>query len=124
MDTPQPPQVPLDGPPALRFGDPPNSEDRLWGMLAHLANLVLPAIGPFIIYLIYKDKSKFIAYHAIQSAVFHGLLQYVISGAVIGVTCGLGFPILFVSPIVAILWGIKANNGQWEGYPVITSVGR
>ena len=52
------------------------------------------------------------------------MLQWVIAGLVVSVTCGLGFPILFVSPIFAVLWALKANEGQWKGYPVMDGVGR
>jgi uncharacterized Tic20 family protein len=51
-------------------------EERLWAMLAHLLALLgyvvwLGAyIAPLVIYLVYKDKSQFVAFHALQSLFF------------------------------------------------------
>ena len=58
-------------------------------MLAHmsvLANLVTGFLGPvaaLLIYLIYKDRSRYVAYHAMQSFVFQ-LIWWVGGGAIIG----------------------------------------
>ena len=65
-----------------------NSEDRTWSMLAHLSvllNLVTGILGPvtaFIIYLVYKDRSKYIAYQSMQSFV-QQLVCWVGAGLVI-----------------------------------------
>jgi uncharacterized membrane protein len=51
-------------------------EERLWAMLAHLLALLgyvvwLGAyIAPLVIYLVYKDKSQFVAFHALAVVVF------------------------------------------------------
>jgi len=48
-------------------------DERLWAMFAHLSvllNLVTGALGPvgaLIIYLTLKDRSRYVAFHAIQS---------------------------------------------------------
>jgi len=40
----------------------PTPDDRTWAMLAHLSPLVgLGFIGPLVVWLIYKDKSPFVA---------------------------------------------------------------
>ena len=55
------------------------TDERTWAMLAHLSvllNLVTGFLGPvaaFLIYLIYKDRSRFVAYHALQSAIFQSI---------------------------------------------------
>jgi hypothetical protein len=65
-----------------------NSEDRTWSMLAHLSvllNLVTGILGPIvaiIIYLVYKDRSKYIAYQSMQSFV-QQLICWVGAGLVI-----------------------------------------
>ncbi len=49
------------------------SEERTWAMLAHLSvlvNLVTGLLGPvvaLVIYLVYKDRSRYVAYHSLQS---------------------------------------------------------
>lgn len=65
-----------------------NSEDRTWSMIAHLSvllNLVTGFLGPvvaIIIYLVYKDRSKYIAYQSMQAFVFQ-LICWVGAGLVI-----------------------------------------
>ena len=65
-----------------------DSEDRTWSMVAHLSvllNLVTGILGPivaFVIYLVYKDRSRYIAYQSMQSFVFQ-LICWVGAGLVI-----------------------------------------
>jgi len=99
----------------MTWGESPTSDDKLWGLVAHLSAFVgWMGLGALLMYLVFKDK-PYIRYHAVQS----GVVQIAIW--IIGtVTCGLGF-ILFLVPI----WGAyKAYQGDWDGYPVISGVGR
>jgi hypothetical protein len=72
---------PLPPPPAVPTSPytAQNSEDRTWSMLAHLSvllNLVTGVLGPIvalIIYLVYKDRSRYIAYQSMQSFVFQAI---------------------------------------------------
>lgn len=67
----------------------PNDE-RTWSMLAHLSlllNLVTGFAGiiaAFVIYLVYKDRSRLVAYHALQSTLFQ-LICWFGGGVLIGV---------------------------------------
>jgi uncharacterized Tic20 family protein len=102
------------------------ADERTWGMLAHLSvllNLFTGFLGPvaaLIIYLVYKDKSRFIAYHALQSLVFQliawvggsfltgaaWLLSGILSTVFIGILC-VPFACLFgLLPIAAIVYSI------------------
>ena len=69
-------------------------DERTWGMLSHLSvllNLVTGLGGPIaalIIYLVYKDRSRFVAYHALQSLVFQ-LIWWVGGGALAGISWAL-----------------------------------
>lgn len=80
---PPPPTVPPASPYVAQ-----NSDDRTWALLAHLSvllNLVTGILGPIvaiIIYLVYKDRSKYIAYQSMQSFVFQ-LICWVGAGLVI-----------------------------------------
>ena len=66
------------------------SDERTWAMLAHfsvLVNLFTGALGPLIplvMYLSFKDRSRYVAYHAMQSVVFQ-LIWWAAPGALIGV---------------------------------------
>ncbi len=112
------------------------SDERTWAMLAHLSvllNLATGFLGPvaaLIIYLVYRDRSRFVAYHALQALVFQliawvgggilaGLswfLSSVLSVVVIGVLC-MPFACLFsLLPLAAIIYGIiggiQTSQGQ------------
>ncbi len=64
------------------------SDERTWAMLAHLsvvANLFTGALGPvaaLCIYLILRERSRYVAYHALQSFIFQ-LIWWVGGGALI-----------------------------------------
>jgi uncharacterized Tic20 family protein len=57
-------------------GDSLSADEKLWGMLAHLLTLlgyvvvVGEYIAPLVIYLVYKDRSRFVAFHALQALFF------------------------------------------------------
>jgi uncharacterized membrane protein len=101
-------------------------------LLSHLSvllNLVTGFAGPIaagIIYFVYKDRSRFIAYHALQSALFQLIWWYggglliglmwaivgILSAVVIGVILipfALIFTLVFaVLPLGALVYGIIA----------------
>ncbi len=65
-------------------------DERTWAILAHLSvlvNLVTGLGGPIaalIIYLVYRNRSRLIAYHALQSLIFQ-LIGWYGGGTLIGV---------------------------------------
>jgi uncharacterized Tic20 family protein len=65
------------------------SDERTYAMLAHLSallNLVTGFLGPvaaLVIYMIYKERSRYVAYQALQSLVFQ-LVFWVGGGALAG----------------------------------------
>jgi uncharacterized protein len=111
-------------------------EERQWAMFAHLGelvNLVSGVLGPVVplgIYLIYKDRSRYVAYQSLQALIFQliwwiggGILAsiaWAITGALSAILVGLlCIPIACVisaMPLVAlgygIYGGIQANQGQ------------
>ena len=64
-------------------------DERTWGVLALLSvllNLLTGFAGPIVslvIYLVYKDRSRFVAYQALQSTIFQ-LLWWFGGGVLIG----------------------------------------
>ncbi len=93
------------------MGEPNVSdEERLWAMLAHLLALLGYVVGlgayiaPLVIYLVYKDKSRFVAFHALQSLFFQLALLVVIA------ICAL-LAITIVLACIAIPLGIVASVG-------------
>jgi len=65
------------------------ADERQWAMFAHLSillNLVTGFLGvvvPLVVYMIYKDRSRYVAYHSLQSLIFQ-LVWWVGGGFLIG----------------------------------------
>jgi uncharacterized Tic20 family protein len=99
-----------------------SADDKLWAMLANLSGVLGYAttvgqyVAPLIIYLVYKEKSKFVAFHALQALYFQlGILVIAILGIL---TCGIVSAIAVVMGIVyPIIVALKANAGEWYEYP-------
>lgn len=114
----QPPTLPLTP-----------QEERQWAMLAHLgvlANLFSGFLGPVIpiaIYLIYKDRSRYVAYQSLQGLVFQliwwvggGVLTGIawaitgtLSTVLIGLLCIPFACIISAMPLVALVYGVYAG---------------
>jgi hypothetical protein len=112
------------------------NEERTWAMLAHLSvllNLVtgfFGGIAAIIIYFVYKDRSRLVAYHAMQAFIFQtitwlgaGLLAGLFIGVgsafailILPLLCLLpGFLLLLLIPIsliYGVIGGVKVNNGE------------
>lgn len=112
------------------------SEERQWAMIAHLGVLVnlfsgiLGPLVPLIIYMIYKDRSRYVAYQSLQGLIFQiiwwvggGVLAGVawaitgtLSTVLIGLLCIPFACIISAMPLVALGYGVYAgiqtNQGQ------------
>jgi uncharacterized Tic20 family protein len=105
-------------------------EERLWAMLAHLLALLgyvvwLGAyIAPLVIYLVYKDKSQFVAFHALQSLFFQlALLVVAAICALLAITIVLAciaIPLALVVSVGALAYiivaAVRAYNGELFEY--------
>jgi len=116
-------------------GDSLGADEKLWGMLAHLLTLLGyivmlgQYIAPLVIYLVYKDRSQFVAFHALQ-ALFFQLLALAVSVALMlfsVITLGLGVllavPLAIALAIAVLVYtiiaAIQANNGVWYELPIV-----
>lgn len=127
---------------------PPTSDERTLAMLAHFLQLFGGFIGPLVIFIV-KRKSRFVAFHAIQALIWQAtyivaamigvvLWLIVFIGTIAthvhaGPSAGPPFEIFILFPLIwffflggwvvtlilAIVYGIKANQGEWAGYPII-----
>jgi uncharacterized Tic20 family protein len=85
-------EEPVSPPLAQSYQQPPlsPSDERTWAMLAHLSvllNLLTGFLGPvaaLIIYLVFRDRSRYVAYQSLQSLIFQ-LVAWVGGGALAGV---------------------------------------
>ena len=131
----------FDGP---LTGQPTTESDtKLWAMFAHLSAIVgyvigagfLGWLGPLIIFLVYKDRNRFVRYNAAEAlnAAIATIISVAVLGVVLGIagtvigalTFGLGtvlwvfIPLpMFVHAIFAIIGAVKAYQGEWWNYPV------
>jgi uncharacterized Tic20 family protein len=112
------------------------SDERTWAMLAHLsvlANLVTGLLGPVIalvIYLAFKDRSRYVAYQSMQAFIFQliwwlgggalAALAWTISGLLAAILIGcclMPFALLIsLIPLGALVYGavaaIQTSQGQ------------
>lgn len=120
----QPYNNPVPPPPVTSLSP---SDERMWGMLAHLsalAGFIIPfgnIIGPVVVWQIQKDKSAFVDYHGKESLNFQITMTIAYCVAFLLVFLFIGVPILLVlgavSLILSIIAGVKANNGEHYKYP-------
>lgn len=125
---------------------PPTPDERTLAMLAHVLQMFSGFIGPLIIYLV-KRESRFVAFHAVQALIwqaaffaltalsmiawfvvmFSAVLKHPSSSNQLPSGFFPAFPLIalvwvggwLIGIALAIVYGIKANQGEWAGYPVI-----
>jgi len=115
------------------------SEERTWAMLANLSvllNLVtgfLGVLAALIIYLVFREKSRYVAYHAMQSFLFQlifwgapglvlavlwgltGALSLVLIGLLcIPIACVLT-PLILLMPVISLIYGVVAAIQTSQG---------
>lgn len=116
------------------------SEERTWSLVAHLTillNLVTGFAGPIaalVIYLIYKDRSRKVAYHALQAMIFQlicwyggglligvmwaavGILSIFLVGIILIPVAAVGTLVMALMPLGGVIYGIigaiQVNQGQ------------
>lgn len=109
------------------------NDERLWAALAHasfLLNFVtgfLGVIAPLVIYSIYKDRSRYVAYQSLQSFFFQILwwvgagiliagswtIAGVLSMVLIGLLC---IPIAVVVSVIPLIGAVYAVYGAVQCY--------
>lgn len=103
-------------PPVARPVTEPSQDDRVLAAVSHGLSFVEGGIvGPLVVYLLKKDSSEFVAFHALQS-LYLGVAFLVLSV----VTCGIGavvlvWPYLIFSAIAA----FKSYEGEWYELPLV-----
>ena len=106
------------------------SDERMWAMFTHLSALVgivvgagfIGWLGPLIIFLVFKDRSAFVAEHGkatlnfqitmALAAVIAVFLWIVVVGVVITAA------IYVVTIVFSIIAAVAANRGQRYEYPL------
>jgi uncharacterized Tic20 family protein len=111
------------------------ADERTWAMIAHLSvlgNLVTGFLGPvaaLVIYLVYKERSRYVAYQAMQSFVFQliwwvgggaltGLawaVSGVLSAVLIGLLCMPFACLIGLIPLGALIYGVIGSVQTSQG---------
>lgn len=101
-----------------------SQDDRTMAAVAHgLTFIEGGIIGPLIVYLVKRDESPFVAFHALQSLYFGLIALAIILPATI-ITCGLGVFLVIPYMILEILAVIAAYNGDWYELPIAGPLAR
>lgn len=108
-----------------------SNEERTWGMLAHVLTLVINYISGFgwvvglIMYAMKSKESKFIAFHALQAALFQLIIALLVLISVCLVVTWIIIPVFLIMGIVyPIIGAMKANNGELWEYPLVGKFSR
>ena len=103
----------------LNSGSVPTSDEKTMAVLSHILTIVAPILAPLIIYLIKKDESDYITYHAKESLNFQITIAIIAIGLAFTI---IGLVIIWIVPIFAfisvIIASIKAGEGVLYKYPL------
>ncbi len=121
-------------------GEPVSESDsKMWAMFAQLSAIVgyvigmgmLGWLGPLIIFLVYKDRDRFVRYNAAEAlnaaiaTVIAEIALFIVISFIALITFGIGSFLYFlvgapalVHVVFAILGAVKANQGEYWNYPV------
>jgi len=127
---------------------PVAQDERTLAFLAHLLQIFSGFIGPLVIFCV-KQDSKFVRFHSLQALIWQICFMVLTMVCVLGFAVGMittianqphgshsaeppvGFFVFFplmwlvimggwvINLILAIVYGIKANHGEWAQYPII-----
>lgn len=96
----------------------PTSDEKTLAILSHILTIVAPILAPLIIYLLKKDESKYITYHAKESLNFQITVTIAIIGLFITI---IGIFLVWIvglaGLVFVILATIKASEGKLYKYP-------
>ncbi len=123
MEEPQPLPTPAPQPASAPVIDPLSDADsRTWSALAHASGILLGFVGPLIVWLIFKDRSKFVDTEAKEALNFQITLFifYGVAGFLVILVIGLLLlpAVWLFSVIMSILAAVKASGGEHYRYPL------
>ncbi|MBS2027931.1 MAG: DUF4870 domain-containing protein [Deltaproteobacteria bacterium] len=127
---------------------PVSSDDKTWALMAWLLGFFFGFIPALIIFIVMREKSKFVGFHALQALFWHFLyiavmVPIILIGFAVGFSSLVGFSqqhsgeppvgvivgfvvmLLFVvllgfaNLIVMIVMAVKASGGAWPELPLV-----
>jgi uncharacterized protein len=115
-------------------------DDKLWALLAHLSGLLVlvaaPAnvIAPLILFVLYKDKNRYVAFHALQSLYFQlaiivvGVLAGIFTFVTLGVGVIVAIPVILGLAVAGVIYpiivGLHAHRGEMYEYAFVGELAR
>jgi uncharacterized protein len=98
------------------------SDEKTWGLLAHISIPFIGFVGPLIVYLVYKDRSPWLKDTSTEALNFSILytIASVICSILISLLIGaILLPIVFIAALIfCILGALAANRHELYRYPV------
>ncbi|MEZ5097467.1 MAG: DUF4870 domain-containing protein [Nocardioides sp.] len=98
-------------------------EERTWTALAHFGAIVLGFLAPLLVYLMYKDRSRWVAEQSREALNFNLSYLIYLTLAALSLIVLIGIILL---PVVIVLYyvfmiigGVKALNGELYRFPLI-----
>ena len=131
MTTNPPEQTPDQGPavpppPAPGYAAPAaplsDADQRMWAMFAHLGGILFGFIPALVIWLMHKDRGRFIEEQSKEALNFQITwnVALIISWVTIFIFIGfLLMPLVYIGGVIfMVLAGVAANKGEAYRYPV------
>ena len=92
----------------------PEQSERIAAAVAHAGTCVAWFLAPLIVYFLERDRSSWVARHALQALLWSAL------GTLVSLaTCGLAIPVFLAFHIVA---ACRAFEGQEYNYPFVSDL--
>lgn len=107
-------------------------DEKTWSIVAHLSVILAP-IGALIVWLMYKDKSPKVTFHALQALwyqlawigifIAYFVVATILSVVTLGIAAIVLFPLMFIIPFIPLVHGCYAayrvSQGEEYRYPLI-----
>ena len=110
-----------------------SGSERFWAGMSYVVSLFAPILGPILIYVFGRPRSRFVGFHSLQSLfiqltldgvpILLGFLGWLLSLTPLG--C-LSF-VLWIAGVVLFFWGIMCRimgffagfGGDWKELPLV-----
>jgi uncharacterized Tic20 family protein len=114
-------QAPPPGYAAAPVAPMTDADQRMWAMLAHLGGIILGFVAPLIIWLVYRERSRFVEEQAKESLNFQItiLIGWIVSWVLAFILIGFALMALLIIAVIVfcIIGGLAANKGEAYRYP-------
>ncbi|HXL58129.1 MAG TPA: DUF4870 domain-containing protein [Chitinophagaceae bacterium] len=96
----------------------PTSDEKTLAILSHILTLVAPILAPLIIYLVKKNESRFVEWHAKESLNFQitiAIIIIILFISIIGIL--FAWIVGIISLVLVIVATVRASEGKLYRYP-------